>query len=158
MKRLLPKRTGPLTLEEYCRRQCLDIDNLTNNEIDDFYRVREVLQVDENLQSHTSEKLIRFIKSRFNVVKITTNKPKSRDIIEMFVAKEEGLYDGKDFDDKFKDCLKFYNYYVTYIEEYNDVYKLYLEPIFTDKILGVKKVYHVCENKYLKSEFFFYAM
>ena len=147
----LPNTLEEITLEGFCEAHELEINE---ESIDLFYRRRSYIRIDENLKSHKASKLIKVLKSKFDLVSIKTDNPDARSIIEINVGFDTNLVNRKstqtfELDNtkegrEFKKYLNFYNYYLTYVEMVANGYILYLEPLYTDPIIHPNACYHVC--------------
>lgn len=175
----LPKYCGYNTLEEFCDINNIDINYITENQLNyyhdniysKFYERSYngyIFAIEESLKSHSSKtlakKLIKILPQEYkvgigeednpNIISITT--PLDNDLVAKFSLHTCTLKRSKLSDDVY-DIIDFMLYNVTYVELNHKTHKyiIYLEPVYSKNVTDLVKkngniVYHITHKNNLK--------
>ena len=170
------------TFEEYCDLNCFDINNLDKNKINFYYAwnesptinrcITDYSELNESLKSYSCEFLLSQLEKQLpglitNYKIFSSNKIKER-VIALELSKNENIIlksahltnklKSSNESQKFKEIIKFCNYYVTLInKDENGVYSIYLEPIYTANVINEIKqqnsgiLYHITSQQNFNS-------
>lgn len=156
----MPHRYSIKTLEEFCDINYIDIDNITDDQVEYFYNNfnmwglstrpgdyhSKIEWIQESLTSHSKKKLISkledILKGIDHIIYEDGTKVMKNGVIAVGIDSDCEIFSEnieKDF--KLRDCklsqniynvLVFYNYYITLIEKVDNITYIYLEPIYTE--------------------------
>ena len=161
------------TFEEFCDMNNINIDDNIDKEIIDifYYHKKEYLHVsnpkgkfleniEESLKSHSTKKLALKLNSILNnhgeVKFIDTDKPNVCILVfnDEYLLKSDSLltYELSDTPEtsKIYDILKFFNYYISYIEKQSNKIIAYIEPLYSENLTNKFKnkiFYHVTSKQ-----------
>lgn len=156
----IPHRYSIKTLEEFCDINHMDIDNITEEQIEYFYNTfniwglptrpgdyrSKIEWITESLTSHSKIKLMSKLEDVLSgidhVIYEDGTKVMKKGVIAVGIDSDcEIFHESIERDFKLKDCklsreiygvLSFYNYYITLIENDGPTTYIYLEPIYTE--------------------------
>lgn len=175
----LSKSYFDTSLEEFCDKNNIDIDSITEDQLSIFYSCKQEYshttnakekffeRIDETLTSHTGQtlakRLQKIVDDHANVLYWDNKQPHT---IEL-VLNDDYLIDNNSFKDftlsdnkltdKIYDELKFFNYYITRISNnYGDKVIIEIEPLYSENLTKQIRsktdiLYHVALNSDLQS-------
>lgn len=167
------------TLEEFCDKNNIDIDNISEDQLNIFYCCKKEYshtanakekffeRIDETLMSHSGQtlakRLQKIVVDHANVMCWDNNHPHTIELI----LNDDYLIDNNSFKDftlsdnkltdKIYDELKFFNYYITRISKnYGDKVIIEIEPLYSENLTKsirakTNVLYHVVLNSDLQS-------
>lgn len=156
----MPYRYSIRTMEEFCDINDIDIDNITEEQVEYFYENinrwglptrsgdyrNESEWIRESLTSHSKQKLIKKLEDIFkgidHIIYEDGTKIMKNGVIAIGVDSNcEIFHNSIEKDFKLNNCklseeiysvLTFYNYYITLVENTGKTTYIYLEPIYTE--------------------------
>lgn len=160
----LPDKNGFRTLEEFCDINNIDINNITEEQIDFYYtwnwnsyykrnKEQYYLNIYETLKSHNVNNLINKINNEFKDVILDCNIVNNENSInsksaalyikldvknvfikDINIAINDNTLDNNIYSKKLYSILNFFNYYITTINNDFNKILIFIEPVYTDNV------------------------